>query len=402
VNAGERVRSIDLVRGADVLLMLFVNELAGVPGAPAFLHHAPLAADAMTLADVVFPAFLFVVGLAIPFALGRRLQRGSAAQAGRHVLARSLALLVTGVLMAAGERGVAGLLATQAWNVCMTIGVLLTWGVPEAGWRRLPRAWLRGLGAALLLFVAATYRAADGSGWTALSPDAWGVLGLIAWSYAVAAGLYLVVRERPAALAGLVVLFSALALAEGLGLLPAALRSWLRLLLGTHTAIVLSGVLLGVWLGRWLRETQPLRPFLLRTLALVASLALAGGLLHLASGRHPAFALSKLQASLPWGLLCAALTAFAWLLVFLAADAAGLRHWPASLTIAGQNPLLAYLLAPALLASFELSAPLFGGANPYESVGGSTAVELVRSALFAWLVVRSAGLLRRCGVRLQL
>ena len=32
-----RVLSIDLLRGADVLLMLFVNEVAGVTGAPAFL-----------------------------------------------------------------------------------------------------------------------------------------------------------------------------------------------------------------------------------------------------------------------------------------------------------------------------------------------------------------------------
>ena len=34
-----RVLSIDLLRGADVWLMLFVNEMAGVKDTPAFLRH---------------------------------------------------------------------------------------------------------------------------------------------------------------------------------------------------------------------------------------------------------------------------------------------------------------------------------------------------------------------------
>ena len=50
-----RESSIDLVRGADVLLMLFVNEMAGVRGTPAFLLHRPHDVDGMTITDVVFP-----------------------------------------------------------------------------------------------------------------------------------------------------------------------------------------------------------------------------------------------------------------------------------------------------------------------------------------------------------
>ena len=61
-RATPRVLSIDVLRGLDVLLMLFVNEVAGVRGAPAFLLHTPHDADGMTITDVVFPAFLFIVG----------------------------------------------------------------------------------------------------------------------------------------------------------------------------------------------------------------------------------------------------------------------------------------------------------------------------------------------------
>ena len=107
-----RVLSIDLLRGADVLLMLFVNEVAGVTGAPAFLLHKPSDVDGMTITDLVFPAFLFIVGIVIPFALGGRLRRGEPrGEVWRHVLTRALALVVMGVLMVNAEHGVSGVLS---------------------------------------------------------------------------------------------------------------------------------------------------------------------------------------------------------------------------------------------------------------------------------------------------
>jgi hypothetical protein len=43
-----------------------------------------------------------------------------------------------------------------------------------------------------------------------------------------------------------------------------------------------------------------------------------------------------------------------------------------------------------------------GTRNLYEVLAGNTAVGLVRSAVFAWLVVRLCGLLHSRGIRLQL
>ena len=168
-----RIRSIDLLRGVDVLLMLFVNEVAGVTGAPSFLRHKGPADDGMTITDLVFPAFLFIVGMAIPMALGARLRRGETPlQVLRHVVARSAALVVVGVLMVNAEHAVAGWLSVPAWNVLMTLGVLLVWAVPRdvfgeplplaagrgraaAGIRgdRLPRPGDLGLAAAAALLV---------------------------------------------------------------------------------------------------------------------------------------------------------------------------------------------------------------------------------------------------------
>src|SRR5271170_2060484 len=69
-SASFRIASVDALRGLTILLMIFVNDLG--PGAPSWMHHIqPPNADGMTLADVVFPAFLFIVGISIPLALER-------------------------------------------------------------------------------------------------------------------------------------------------------------------------------------------------------------------------------------------------------------------------------------------------------------------------------------------
>ncbi len=68
--AGGRIVSVDVLRGLTILLMIFVNDLG--PHAPSWMHHIkPSSADGMTLADVVFPAFLFIVGVSIPLAFER-------------------------------------------------------------------------------------------------------------------------------------------------------------------------------------------------------------------------------------------------------------------------------------------------------------------------------------------
>jgi predicted acyltransferase len=70
-----RVQPIDAFRGVTILLMLFVNTLNGVRGMPAWLYHTPPKVDGMTFPDGVFPAFLFIVGMSIPFACSSRGRR---------------------------------------------------------------------------------------------------------------------------------------------------------------------------------------------------------------------------------------------------------------------------------------------------------------------------------------
>ncbi|MGV3599658.1 MAG: heparan-alpha-glucosaminide N-acetyltransferase domain-containing protein [Dyadobacter fermentans] len=60
-----RLDSIDVFRAVTMFLMIFVNDFWTLEGVPEWLEHSKAEEDAMGLSDVVFPAFLFIVGLSI-------------------------------------------------------------------------------------------------------------------------------------------------------------------------------------------------------------------------------------------------------------------------------------------------------------------------------------------------
>ncbi|MBN1998385.1 DUF1624 domain-containing protein [candidate division KSB1 bacterium] len=89
-----RYASIDMFRALTMLLMIFVNDLWTLSGVPGWLGHKAAQEDAMGLADVVFPAFLLIVGLAIPWAIKARKNRADTnIQIAGHILLRTIALL---------------------------------------------------------------------------------------------------------------------------------------------------------------------------------------------------------------------------------------------------------------------------------------------------------------------
>ena len=75
LGGSPRVLSIDISRGLTMLVMIFVNDLASVKGLPWWTYHMPPGVNGMTHVGVVFPAFLFIVGMAIPLSVQRRLEK---------------------------------------------------------------------------------------------------------------------------------------------------------------------------------------------------------------------------------------------------------------------------------------------------------------------------------------
>jgi predicted acyltransferase len=92
----QRVIAIDLLRGLAVMGMIMVAYAGGWDRRFTFLTHADWRGFA--IADMIFPAFLFCAGAALPHALQRRAGQGRAALVG-HVLRRSAVLVALGVFL---------------------------------------------------------------------------------------------------------------------------------------------------------------------------------------------------------------------------------------------------------------------------------------------------------------
>jgi predicted acyltransferase len=94
-----RLTSLDAFRGATIAGMILVNN----PGSWSHVYAPLLHADwhGWTPTDLIFPFFLFIVGVAMPISFGKRLARGdSKRQLARHVVRRSLILFGLGLFMA--------------------------------------------------------------------------------------------------------------------------------------------------------------------------------------------------------------------------------------------------------------------------------------------------------------
>jgi predicted acyltransferase len=93
-----RLMSLDLFRGATIALMILVNDAGDESAAYWPLQHS--AWNGWTPTDLVFPFFLFIVGVALAYSFRSRLARGESRQElMRHVLWRGFLLLALGVFL---------------------------------------------------------------------------------------------------------------------------------------------------------------------------------------------------------------------------------------------------------------------------------------------------------------
>src|SRR5512146_3501839 len=83
----ERLLSLDAFRGATIAAMMLVNNPGDWSAVYQPLEHAEW--HGWTFTDLVFPFFLWIVGVAIPLSTSRRLEQGQSRQGlFLHVLRR--------------------------------------------------------------------------------------------------------------------------------------------------------------------------------------------------------------------------------------------------------------------------------------------------------------------------
>jgi predicted acyltransferase len=405
-----RVASIDILRGLTILLMIFVNDIAGVAGTPSWLKHfEPFDGNGMTVVDVVFPAFLFIVGLSIPLALRNRERKGeSTVSTARHILSRTLSLLIIGVLMVNSDSiSSQGIINPSLWTLLMYTGVFLVWvnWPAETEKQEKTQRVLRLVGLLLILTTSMLYRTDEVTGWFQIRPGWWGILGLIGWAYLVAGLIHLLARSNRfvvlAGAAGLFAFYIALESGELSQLERATPFIHLSYTLGSHAALVLLGAFMG-WI--FLPESS-VRKHGQRAawgILYAAGLALAGWLLYLPHKALDFFIINKNLGTPPWCLLSAAATAAALIVVYWLVDRKPRSGRAGIAKLAGRNALFAYILAPFLYALFSFVADLTGTTNLLVVLATPFAVGLGRAIALSLLVMGLAAWLSRRRINLKI
>lgn len=98
VRTKERLLSLDIFRGMTIIAMVLVNMVGDHDHAYAAITHVDW--NGWSIADLVFPFFIFIVGVAMPYSFSKRLARGdSQLKLFGHILLRSVALFAIGLYM---------------------------------------------------------------------------------------------------------------------------------------------------------------------------------------------------------------------------------------------------------------------------------------------------------------
>jgi predicted acyltransferase len=330
----DRVRSLDVFRGITMAAMILVNNKGDWSHAYAPLEHSTW--NGCTPTDLIFPFFVFIVGVAIPFSLaGRRRKLG---EAGLDLAEQNRAIVLNTIRRTA---------------ILFGLGLLL-YATPI----RLPGHGGTGLG----IFEPSTLRIP-------------GVLQRIALCYCAAALLtaFCTWRTRTAVAASLLILYALLMWfvpvpGYGAGKLTAdgSLASYLdRFLLGHHTykpnydpegllstLPAIGTALIGTLAGEWLRRPRTAPEKVAGLFAAGVVLAILG---YVTDGLL--LPINKALWTPSFVLYTGGLALLGFGLCYFLIDVHGHERWARPFTILGMNAIAVYFLS-SMIGRFTLLIPM--------------------------------------------
>lgn len=371
-----RLISIDAFRAIIMVLMIFVNDLWTLSDIPLWLGHVSAEADGMGLADMVFPAFLFIVGLSVPYAIQSRKKKGdSSINIFFHIISRTVALLVMGLFMVNYESyGEDALLSRQVWMLLLILAFFLIWMDYKTDKRTLIKV-LRTIGMTILTVLVLTFGTDEESGLAAMQISWWGILGLIGWSYFIASSVTLFSQGNFA-----IVIVALLGLTIMNAFVPFIISP-------SSPALSLTGVLVAMTYSKWGSSSK---------LSWIILVVFAAVLISYGLVTRPLWGISKIRATPSWTTICSGIAILGFLGMVYITDVRKRTGWYRVIKPAGTSTLTCYLIPYvhyAIIGLVGIQLPLFMRTGT---------LGLIKSLAYALIIVFITGLMEKRNVRLKI
>ncbi|MGC2398751.1 MAG: DUF5009 domain-containing protein [Acidobacteriaceae bacterium] len=405
-----RILSIDIFRGITLAVMIFVNDLDGTKGLPWWTFHAKAEWDVMTYVDMVFPVFLFLVGMSLPIAINARLRRNPSLLAlWIHIFIRSASLVILGLILANGAMADPNhmIVGKRLWEFLGVLGASFFLSVypgrSNPPWHKA----LRVVGALIVIAMYAVFRRTGPGGqihWIDGSyPE---ILGLIGYAYFAVCLLYIPFRRRlmaPVLWFVALVAFNAATTSRFIAMVAVhsgAAARWLNFQHGlrgyqwpwgngSSASLVMAGVVTSM-IFLEARKLETFRQKLIPATGFAAACLIAGYLLS-------PLGISKIRATPTWGLYTIAFAVAAFTLLYWLCDVRKKTAWAFAFRPAGSNTLTTYLLPDYWELIFSLLGITFLETHFRYGWQG-----VAKSILFTCVILTIASLLTRAKVRLAL
>ena len=394
-----RIISIDVFRSITMVLMIWVNDFWTINNIPKWLKHAKTGEDYLGFSDVIFPWFLFVLGMSIPFSFENRIKKGEPIfTIWSHIILRTIALVVMGLFHMNMEmyNHDTSYLSKPIYVIISTIAFFMIWNIYPS---KLEKKWdiaskvIRLIGVIILIIMFLLFSGKDYEGNDiGFSIHWWGILGLIGWVYLIAASVFILIRFS------IIGAFIAFFICLGLNIIsssgiPYNIFSWQSVNWipgsGGLQALAFGGIIVSLLLtqSRVNRNIEKLNI----TLFCFATLSLLSGFLL-----RNYFVLNKNLGTPTWIMISLSTAIFLFIFLHWLTDVKKILSWYKYIKIAGTATLTCYLI-PYFVYSFRTITGIV-----FPEVLRTGIIGLVKSILFSLIIISICWGLKKIKIQLKI
>jgi heparan-alpha-glucosaminide N-acetyltransferase len=293
---------------------------------------------------------LFIVGLSLPFAILNKMGNGvSTRNIVKYILSRSFALLVMGFYQVNMENyDKHNWFPLPVWAILVTFAFFLIWLDYRPDMNKKFKYSLVTFGYLILIAMAVVYKGIpdEDSTYTGISPQWWGILGLIGWAYGVSALVFVLTKGKLKWLICSLAVFAIINLVIHVWFKE--FRFWI---IGDASCVTLAmaGVVISIIYREYHNSINKIT--LITGLVLIA----AGLLIRPYSG-----GISKIYSTPAWIFICSGISSIVFSLFIYLIDKRGKQNWFKIIRPAGTSTLTCYLIPYFLLffmIQFDIEYP---------------------------------------------